>query len=245
MNNQLEFFNLFKDGDSAIIRILNTTVDKIETKTVHKISVNGKNKIVPCLGNGNCPLCESISDMEGVGEANTRLYVHLWDYTDNKEKVWNRTPNENFLNALRDVEANWGNLTDCVLKITRKGDNFPKYDLLIVNPSKYPMPDNVEVDANVAFRFSSYRSAEELEEYVKTGFLPDHVKKNNNTWLPKEEWIKQQKEKENAAKSETKNVVNNNVNNNKSTETPIEVSANNFDDDFDGPMFDPFSKTRI
>lgn len=241
MNNQLEFFNLFKDGDNAIIRILNTVVDKIETKAVHKINVNGKNKIVPCFGNGNCPLCESINDMEGIEEAKTRLYVHLWDYTDNKEKVWNRTPNENFLNSLRGIEESWGNLCDCVFKITRKGDNFPKYELLIINPNKYPMPAGVEVDANIAYRFSSYRSAEELEEYVKTGFLPDHVKSNKSTWIPKEEWIKQQKEKENATKS-----LENNVNiNNKSIEAPIEVSADSFEDDLDGPLVDPFSNTRI
>lgn len=189
--NNIEFFNLV-DQQSAIIRILSTSVDKIEKIGIHTIYVNGAKKKVRCLGN-NCPLCDE-------NEANERLAVHLWDYTDNKEKVWNRTINEKFINLLKDIEENWGNLSDCVIKITRDGDQFPQYSVTVQNPNKYPFPEILtkeDIDRNVGYRCCTYRSADELAEYMKTGFLPDHVKKKSTgEFIPKDQWIKKRNEEE-------------------------------------------------
>lgn len=221
MNNNIEFFNLNHDGDSAIVRILNTTVDEIEVKGVHFIDLQGKKKAVACLGEGNCPLCD-------VNQPVSRLCVHLWDYTDNKEKIWNRTPNQNFLNSLNEVVDSWGDLCDSVLKITREGDNFPKYSITVLNPNKYPFPEDAitkdNINEKVSYRLATYRSAEELEEYVRTGFLPDHVKKQS-TWVPKDEWVKRKKEeeKEKSVKSAVSEDSNNSSN---------EVNVSDFDDPF-------------
>lgn len=224
--NNIEFFNLLKNGDSAIVRILNTDVSKIEVKNVHPIFINGKKKKIACLGEDKCPLCKT-----GQNTPNARLYVHLFDYTDNKEKVWDRTPNENFLNSLREVVDSWGDLYNCVLKITRNGDDFPKYSVTVLNPNKYPIPDSVSkssIDETVAYRFSTYRSEDELNEFIRTGVLPDHVKKQTE-WVPKDEWIRRKKEEEN-----NKNGSSNNTNNVKD-EYKEEVKKsvpNNFDDPF-------------
>ena len=52
---------------------------------------------------------------------------------------------------------------------------------------------------------STYRSADELKEYLKTGVLPDHVKKQQNKeWLPKEEWLAQQNANKNNADNNKK-----------------------------------------
>ena len=193
----MKFFNLVRDGDSAVVRILNTDVSKMEIKDIHFVDVGGKKKTLACLGKDNCPLCDNSTPV-------TRLFVHLWDYTDNEEKVWSRTPNENFLNSLRDVVDSWGNLCDCVIKITRNGDNFPKYSITVLNPNKYPMPDKqfeIAIDGNVAYRCSTYRSSEELAEFVRTGYLPDHVK-TQTAWIPKEEWVKRKKEESESKKEE-------------------------------------------
>lgn len=218
--NDIEFFNLSHDGDSAIVRILNTTVDEIEVKGVHFISVPGqeKKKAVACLGEGNCPLCD-------VNQPVQRLCVHLWDYTDNKEKIWNRTPNQNFLNALNEVVDSWGDLCDSVIKIARSGDNYPKYSITVLNPKKYPFPDAItkdNINEKVSYRLATYRSAEELEEYVRTGFLPDHVKKKSS-WVPKEEWLKKKQEEDKSAKS---------VAHEDSDDSPGVVDASDFDDPF-------------
>ena len=197
--NNVEFFNLNNDGDSAVVRILNTDVSKIEVKNVHSVHIeDGKKKSITCPGDG-CPLCKR-GDVP-----KTRLAVHLWDYTDNKEKIWNRTPNETFLNSLREVVSNWGNLSECVLKISRSGDNFPKYSVTVLPQNKYPMPSSISsenIDESVAYRISSYRSVDELEKFVETGVLPDHVKKQS-TWIPKEEWVKKKNEEKNQQKNAT------------------------------------------
>lgn len=219
--NNIEFFNLNHDGDNAIVRILNTTVDEIEVKGIHYIDLQGKKKAVACLGEGNCPLCD-------VNQPVTRLCVHLWDYTDNKEKIWSRTPNQNFLNSLNEVVDSWGDLCDSVIKITRSGDNFPKYTVTVLNPNKYPLPESItkdNINEKVAYRLATYRSAEELEEYVRTGFLPDHVKKQS-TWVPKEEWLKRKKEEEEKNGSSKKPTVSDD-----STDSSNEDSSD-FDDPF-------------
>lgn len=222
MNSNIGFFGLV-DGQSAIVRILSTKVDKIPRAFVHKIEVNGTSKNVKCLGKDNCPLCDEKDPFE-------RLYMHLWDYTDNREKVWQRTTNEKFMSLLYDIEENWGNLSECVIKITREGTNFPNYTVTVQNPSKYPFPSELGkdvIDQDIAYRFYLYRSKEELEEFVKTGYLPEHVKKNS-TYIPKSEYIKQQnekKEKENLTSAMNSYVEHHNQNN-----------VNNDEDDFDDPF---------
>ena len=55
-SRQIEFFNLNNDGDSAIVRLLHSKVETIESASIHRISVDGKYKNVKCTGEG-CPIC--------------------------------------------------------------------------------------------------------------------------------------------------------------------------------------------
>lgn len=220
--NQLEFFNLNKSGDSAIVRILNTAPDNIEVKDVHRVDVGGKKKVIACLGEKGCPLCN-----KGI-PTKARLYVHLWDYTDNKEKVWDRTPNPNFISSLREIFGSWGDLYNVALRITRDGDEFPKYNVLVMNPREYPANfDKDAIDSKVAYRFSTYRSKDELEQFLKTGVLPDHVKKESN-WIPKEEYKKMKE----AEKSNKNNSANNSNSSSVSNEKKNSVNADADDDLF-------------
>ena len=199
-SNQISFFNL-NDGESAVIRILSTTVAKIERKDVHVVNIAGKKKSINCLGS-KCPLCSQAG--MAISE---RLYVHLWDYTDNSEKVWNRTTNEKFMQMLADIERDWGDLSECVIRVTRSGRDFPSYTLDILNASKYAPVDKSLINTNVAYRFSLYRSADELNQFISTGVLPEHKKSQSSgqPWLPKSEWIKQQNaKKEEAAADEAR-----------------------------------------
>ena len=236
-SNNIEFFNLV-DGQSAVIRILATSVSKIERVAVHTIDTNNQGrKKVKCLGKDKCPLCKEF------GEGNIRLVVHLWDYTDNKEKIWNRTANEKFINLLKDVEENWGNLSECVVKITREGNDFPNYTMTVQNPNKYPFPSeitNEDVDASVGYRICTYRSADELEKYLDTGVLPDHVKKNfSQGWLPKDQWLKQQNEK-NQAKKTDEAMASYEASHAKNVQSSVNTDTTDDDDVF----IDPFAKPR-
>lgn len=183
-NYQIGFFNLNKDNDSAIIRILHSSVSTIESANIHLVNVNNKKKSIKCINTDNiqCPLCA-----ENVAILN-RIYIHLFDYTDNKEKIWSRT--DKILPQLKEIENNWGNLSNCVLKITRIGNDFPKYTIGLLNPSSYPQVQNTLIDNKLAYRFYLTRSADELNTFINTGVLPDHIKKqnqSNQSYVPKSE----------------------------------------------------------
>lgn len=169
------YFNLWNDGDSAIVRILHTTTDTIESIKSHKVTVNDKNRRVRCLET-NCPLCNANN------RADDKIYIHLFDYTDNREKVWERT--DKIIPQLVTLQQAWTPLHSAVLKITRRGDEFPKYDIEVQNPNLFNTPDMTLIDEPVAKMFSMKRTAEEIEEYIKTGNFPERkpfIPKDTNT----------------------------------------------------------------
>ena len=185
----IEFFYL-EDGQSANVRILSKSVSSIEKKWVHTVKVGDKNKKFTCIAKNaieECPFCQAARNyVDGIQEASQRLVIHLLDYTDNKEKIWNRTVNANFIGVLKQVEESWGNLCNCVLSIKRNGAQFPTYTVTVLNPAQYPPVDESLVDVDVGYRISSYRSKEEMEEFLRTGVMPDH-KKQEKKFVPRSE----------------------------------------------------------
>lgn len=171
MNNEIKYFNLNKKDDSAIVRILHSSVKNIEYAQIHRVTIDGKNKNIKCIRE-NCPLCNNSGS-----EASTKIYIHLFDYTDNCEKVWVRT--DKIINQFKEIEENWGDLSACVLKITRETDDFPKYNVIPVNAAKYAQVNKELIDEKIAYRFYMTRSKDELDEYLKTGVMPPHKKKEN------------------------------------------------------------------
>ena len=185
------YFNLKADGDTAVVRLLHSKADTIESVTSHRIIVDGKPRRVKCLGE-NCPLCKN------GAMADERIYVHLFDYTDNKEKVWERT--DKILPTFKTIEKDWTPLNSAVLRITRKGNEFPKYDVVVLNPSAYANVDGSLVDKTVAKLYSFSRNADEIETFIKTGAFPERKE-----FIPKEEY-KKMKEAEKAQATATQSI---------------------------------------
>lgn len=175
--NSIEIFSLTQAAQSANVRILFTTTGGITKIPTHRIKNGDKTKRVKCLGaaGDGCPCCKA-----GVPVEN-RLIVHLWDYTDNKEKVWDRTDNAKFLQSLADVEQMWGNLCDVPVRITRDSQDFPTYSVAVLPAQQFPAPQGIEINKDCSFRFGMYRSKEELEQALATGVVPPHVKKPSVT----------------------------------------------------------------
>lgn len=178
------YFNLNADGDSAVVRILHSSTNTIESLPTHRVEVDGKKKRVKCLKD-NCPLCT-------VGEPDSRIYIHLYDYAQNKDVVWERT--DKIMNQLMELEASWSPLDSAVIRITRKGNEFPKYTIDVLNPMQYQPVDKSLIDMQLAKYYSMGRSAEEMQTYINTGAFPER-----KPYLPREEYLKQ---KENEKTSE-------------------------------------------
>ena len=182
------YFSLNTDGENATVRILHTTVETIESVTSHRVTIDGKTRRVRCLGE-TCPLCAH------ENKADTRIYIHLWDYTDDKEKVWERT--DKILPQLQTLQQSWNPLSSAVVKITRRGNEFPKYDIEVQNPMNYHDVAKELVDTKVANRYSTKRTAEEITEFINTGKFPER-----REYLSKEDY-KKQKEAEAAGVTNT------------------------------------------
>lgn len=169
------FFSLNKNEDTAVIRLLHTSTSTIEKVKVHKIELGGKKKKVRCLEE-DCPLCKS------GNKAEEKIYVHLFDYTDNKEKIWERS--DRIIPQLDKIHEDWGDLNSVVLRVTRKGDSFPKYDTVPLPPKNYAELDKELIDQPIAKFYSLNRKKEEVETFLRTGAFPER------TFVPREEYLK-------------------------------------------------------
>lgn len=204
------FFNLKGNDDSAIVRLLHSSVETIESIDTHKIVLNDKPSRVKCLGE-NCPFCKSGKDID------KRIYIHLFDYTDNTEKVWDRT--DKIIPQLEELYKSWNPLSSAILKITRVGDSFPKYIITPQNPMMYNDVDASLIDEKVGRRFSLSKTAEEISEFLNTGKFPERKE-----YVPKETYNKMtDKEKESfkSQQSESNNTDNAGQNSNTDQFDPI------------------------
>lgn len=199
------FFNLFNDGDEAIVRLLHTAPSTIESNITHRIEVDGKKKRIRCVGN-ECPLCAK------GNSADKRIYIHLFDYTDNKEKVWDRT--DKIMPEIEKLYENWNPLCTAVVKIVRKGADFPRYEITPLNPMQYAQTDPDLVDVQLAKFYSMKRTKEAIEQFIETGKFPEKP-----AFVPKDKYFAE-KEKE-------------------KIETPAEATTVKSSDEKYVSMFDP------
>ena len=180
-NTMIGFFNLPTQGSEANVRLLHTSVSTIEHENIHLLQVGDKKKSVRCVGQ-NRPMCANnvqVSD---------RVYIHLWDYTDNKEKVWSRT--DKILPQLQTIESAWGDLSNVVLNIRRESDQFPTYAVNVLPPTSFPAAPKELINQKVAYKFYLTRSADEINEFFRTGVMPAHKKKE---FIPKDQYKDQYK----------------------------------------------------
>jgi hypothetical protein len=179
--SQIMHFNLNKKDDCAIIRLYHTSVKTIEHAIIHNIKVNDKKRSIKCIGE-NCPICKNGNN------SIERVYIHLFDYTDNKEKVWVRT--DKILSQFETIEKDWGDLSKCVLKITRLTDDFPKYEVSIMPPTSYESINQELIDKSIAYRFYMSRKQDEIDTFLATGEFPIRNKEQKQEYIPKSEYKK-------------------------------------------------------
>ncbi len=182
------YFNMNKDGDEAVIRILHSKPETIEKVLTHTIEVEGKKKRIKSLGE-DCPITKSGKTPY------ERIFIHVFDYTDNKNKVWDRTPT--ILPQLDELYKDWQPLSDAVIRIKRVGDDFPKYELHVLNPTSKPEVDKELIDKPLSRMYHLTRKVEDIETFLKTGKFPE-----KEPFLSKEEYAAKKKAEE-AAKSAT------------------------------------------
>lgn len=176
-DDRIFYFNLNDAGDSANVRILHKSVSTIESTMLHTVRVGDKKKAVKCNGEG-CKICSEKGDTPYK-----RVFIHLFDYTDNTEKVWSRT--DKIIPQLEEIENNWGDLSDCVLNIKRIQKEFPKYEVSTLNPKQFEQVDASLIDKSIAYRFYMTRSNDDISKFYETGEFPPKIKQD---YTPKSDY---------------------------------------------------------
>lgn len=174
-SRQIRYFSLSKSENNtpstANVRILHTNVDTIEKVKVHAIMLNDKQKFVKCVEE-NCPLCN------GKIAVSNKAYIHIFDYADNIDKVWVRPISQ--IADLQNLQNMYGDISSFVVTITRD-DNAGRYPVYRIMPRmdsvKFSEVTKELIDEKVAYRFFLTRSAEEIQQYMNTGVMPERAKK--------------------------------------------------------------------
>lgn len=184
------YFGLAKEGDSAIIRIMDDTRDDLEPLATHPVRVKGKYRRISCLRNSlepleMCPLCSANVVRE------KKVYVHLIEYMTAADgsiiptpKVWERPMG--YMNELKEYMEDYQPLSDTVFKVKRSGQGpSTRYALIPLNPanvdlSKYPKDTSFFKDYRVLGVNVQIRDAENILKGISDGTITYEVQKKDD-----------------------------------------------------------------
>lgn len=192
------YFSLANDGDSAIVRFLQSDINDFEVLEVHTIKVAGYTRKINCLRSPNgskdeCAICAAnVWDDDARRSTyplQTRFFIHLLRYENPQtgvEQVWERS--KDFIKKLHQLALDYGPLYNRLYKIVRhgaKGSMDTTYDILPLDKDRYN-PDQYAFNQSQL----NYKKAlgttvlnesnEAMKEFLATGNFPQFNKKSNN-----------------------------------------------------------------
>ena len=189
--NGVGFFTLKNDGDYAIVRFMEGSVNDFDLLTVHDVRVN-------CLRNANEPI-EKCPGCSANLKVSTKIFIHLLQYEQDgngaitaKPKVWERSLF--YANQLRDLIINYGDLKNCIFKITRNGkpgDMKTTYNIMYCPPHMYP-PENYPLQPELFDNYSVLgtvvldKTASEIQTYLSTGSFPQTQNNSQQNNIPEQ-----------------------------------------------------------
>ena len=192
------YFKLANDGEYAIVRFDYASADEFDIVDIHTIQdKDGRWRNIACLRESfkepkeKCPLC-----MKGE-TVKTKFFVKMITYTKDETGkvvvtpvVWER-PAKKFVAELKNFINDYGDLRECIFKITRNGAKFVKdkegktipntdvtYSINYQNPAIYKeelgfVKDfSAFKDFDVSKHSYAIRSAEDIQKFIETGELP-------------------------------------------------------------------------
>lgn len=185
------YFTLPDDGAKAVVRILYADPSDICMVDTHSVKWANGTRSIKCLKddrsdpNDVCPLCASGSRIS------SRFFIPLYDYTDNRVKIWER--GSTFRHKLANLCTHFPRLCDEIFEIERvggRGDQNTTYDIICVT-DEYPDNDEVfdfsmdDIDipdvVNTECSQLLIRNKEQMEYYLENGRLEDDVVSDSDT----------------------------------------------------------------
>lgn len=160
----VDFFTLKNDGDEAVVRLLHEDDQDLLLVLVHRVEINGKEKWVECLEE-DCPFCEN------YGKPVLKLFIILYDYSDEKIKCWERGVSMiDFLLGFIDKCGALNNRDYTIQRHGKKGDTKTSYQLfpgdkgpmVDINGKEMELPERPDIYG----RFVIQMTREEMEDYI-------------------------------------------------------------------------------
>jgi hypothetical protein len=206
---KVSYFSIKDDGGDATVRFAHSSVKEIESllQTVHIVKTLNKEgkevfKRIACLRQpgepaSKCPLCSS--ENKAFSKVVGKFYVKLIEYVDEngkkvpKARIWERPAS--YAMKLKSLMDDYGDLTDIVFKIKRRGvrgSTETEYDEIYGKPEIYK-PDIYVKDFSgfdgfkVEGSFYQVKTAEEMNIFLTTGEFPktnSPIEKNTSYTKP-------------------------------------------------------------
>lgn len=176
-NGGSSFFSLKNDGDVARVRFMYNDMEDVVGYAIHEVEVDGKRRYVNCLREYNepknkCPFCESDYFQRA------KLYIPIYDLDDKEVKIWER--GKNFFGKISSICARYatGNVplvahTFEVERHGKSGDTQTTYEIYETGVDDTKLSDLPEIP-NVLGSIILDKNADDMREYLDTGYFPNH-----------------------------------------------------------------------
>lgn len=189
-SSKIGWFSLKNDGDTALVRIMEDSMEGLEILTVHPIKLNEKYVKVNCIRElrdpaEKCPLCSRGNEIQQ--RAYLKLVVYDPETGEPTPKIWERSAS--FVKIIQGKLESYGPLSKSLFIIRRcgeKGDLKTTYNIDYAPPQVYP----VEKYAPHPEFFAGYtavgtavfdKNYDELSYYVSKGEFPSNKSPQENT----------------------------------------------------------------
>lgn len=198
-----KFLTLKNDEDIAIVRFLHKDYLDVETVNLHRVPFKDFSLKVDCLRStkesyDKCPICRDNTQDPDTEKwkypRQKRCFIHLLKYDNPQtavEMIWER--GEGVLKKLKDYTEDFGPLYTRLYKIIRHGaagSTATTYEIIPLDKDRYN-PSNFTFDEkqlnwkSVIGDVVLEKTAEEMEEYLKSGSFPLKNKKVAQKETPK------------------------------------------------------------
>ena len=184
VNDNVGYFKLKDDGDTAIVRIMHSDVNSFDMLSVHNVNLNGKWVNVNCIREANqptssCPLCSKGEQLR------SRIFIKVIRYTQDEQgniiatpEIWDRPIS--YAKKLADLMADYGDLTEHLFRVRRNGKaGTLQVDYTIsyipttgYNAANYPADIHLFDTYKTLGRRVYDKNYDELVTFINTGSFP-------------------------------------------------------------------------
>jgi hypothetical protein len=172
------YFSLKDDKDTAQVRFMYDRIDDIEGYSVHKVSVDGKDRYVNCLREYNdpvdvCPFCKNRMYVTA------KLFVPIYNEDTRRVQIWER--GKKFYGKLSSILSrtvkNNNSVASYLFEIERngkKGDTSTTYEIYVAGGPDDTNLDNLPAVPDVIGSLVLDKSADDMDYYLHNGVFPEN-----------------------------------------------------------------------